>query len=47
MTSFLDGAVVERYLTHVLSPLYRIIEDDTIRDPHIGMSIDHSDVRFI
>ncbi|KAJ4487801.1 armadillo-type protein [Lentinula aciculospora] len=33
MTSFLDAAVLERFLVHILSPIYRLIEDDTIRDP--------------
>lgn len=36
MTSFLDGSVLEKYLTHILSPVYRIVEDDTIRDSHMG-----------
>ena len=38
MSSFLDAAVVERYLNHMLSPVYRVIEDDTIRDSHMGLS---------
>ncbi|KAJ3935001.1 MAG: armadillo-type protein [Lentinula lateritia] len=32
MVSFLDAVVLERFLVHILSPIYRIIEDDTIRD---------------
>ncbi|KIP04981.1 hypothetical protein PHLGIDRAFT_170606 [Phlebiopsis gigantea 11061_1 CR5-6] len=35
MVSFLDAPQVERFLTHMLSPIYRIAEDDTIRDPHM------------
>ncbi|KAF9060675.1 armadillo-type protein [Rhodocollybia butyracea] len=32
MTSFLDASTLERFLVHILSPIYRIIEDDTIHD---------------
>ncbi|KAJ3744880.1 armadillo-type protein [Lentinula detonsa] len=32
MASFLDAGALERFLVHILSPVYRIIEDDTIRD---------------
>lgn len=39
MASFLDAAKVERFLVHILSPVYRFIEDDTIRDPHMGTFI--------
>ncbi|KAI0090560.1 armadillo-type protein [Irpex rosettiformis] len=35
MVSFLEGPEVERFLVHILSPLYRIAEDDTIRDSHM------------
>ncbi|GJE97349.1 DRIM domain-containing protein [Phanerochaete sordida] len=35
MVSFMEPTLVERFLTHILSPLYRIAEDDTIRDPHM------------
>ncbi|KAK7469217.1 U3 snoRNP protein [Stygiomarasmius scandens] len=33
MASHLEANVLERFLVHVLSPVYRIIEDDTIHDP--------------
>ncbi|KAI0667027.1 armadillo-type protein [Trametes maxima] len=36
MVSHMEAADVERFLMHILSPLYRIIEDDTIRDQYIG-----------
>ncbi|KIK59622.1 hypothetical protein GYMLUDRAFT_74500 [Collybiopsis luxurians FD-317 M1] len=36
MTSFLDAAILERFLVHILSPIYRITEDDTIRDVKIS-----------
>ncbi|KAF9038274.1 hypothetical protein BDZ89DRAFT_1061276 [Hymenopellis radicata] len=32
MTNYLEASKVERFLVHILSPLYRILEDDTIRD---------------
>jgi len=32
MASYMDAERLERYLPHILSPLYRIVEDDTIRD---------------
>ncbi|KAG7447295.1 uncharacterized protein BT62DRAFT_948312 [Guyanagaster necrorhizus] len=32
MASFLEPERLEMYLVHILSPVYRIIEDDTIRD---------------
>ncbi|KAI0343436.1 hypothetical protein BDW22DRAFT_1328530 [Trametopsis cervina] len=32
MVSFLEAPQVEKFLVHILSPLYRIAEDDTIRD---------------
>ncbi|KAJ3843214.1 hypothetical protein F5878DRAFT_721627 [Lentinula raphanica] len=32
MVTFLDATALERFLIHILSPIYRIIEDDTIRD---------------
>ncbi|KAI0820961.1 armadillo-type protein [Irpex lacteus] len=35
MVSFLDATGVERFLVHILSPLYRVVEDDTIHDPHM------------
>lgn len=36
MTSYMDAAVVELFLVHILTPVYRITDDDTIRDPHMG-----------
>lgn len=36
MVAFLEGPQVEKFLTHILSPLYRIVEDDTIRDKQMG-----------
>ncbi|KAH8088968.1 armadillo-type protein [Cristinia sonorae] len=35
MTSFLQPSEVEKYLTHMLSPVYRLTEEDTIRDPQL------------
>ncbi|KZT64878.1 hypothetical protein DAEQUDRAFT_769307 [Daedalea quercina L-15889] len=36
MISHMESNHDEYFLMHVLSPLYRIAEDDTIRDPQIG-----------
>ncbi len=36
MSNYLEASKVERYLVHILSPLYRILEDDTIRDAQMG-----------
>ena len=33
MASYLEPGLLERFLVHILSPVYRITEDDTIRDP--------------
>ncbi|KAI9063947.1 hypothetical protein FKP32DRAFT_1603293 [Trametes sanguinea] len=35
MASFMGAGQLEHFLVHILSPVYRIIEDDTIRDPQI------------
>ena len=35
MINHLPAPTVERFLTHILSPVYRLVEDDTIRDPHM------------
>ncbi|TFK50804.1 hypothetical protein OE88DRAFT_1680621 [Heliocybe sulcata] len=35
MGSVLSKDMLERFLVHILTPLYRIVEDDTIRDPHM------------
>ncbi|THV05319.1 hypothetical protein K435DRAFT_120793 [Dendrothele bispora CBS 962.96] len=32
MASHLEASVLERFLVHILSPVYRIIEDDTVHD---------------
>lgn len=36
MVSHLSKDDVTLFLTHILTPVYRIIEDDTIRDPQMG-----------
>ena len=35
MVGHLPAEVVERFLVHILSPVYRVIEDDTVRDDQI------------
>lgn len=36
MASHMEAHRLEIFLVHVLSPVYRITEDDTIRDPQMG-----------
>jgi U3 small nucleolar RNA-associated protein 20 len=36
MVTYLEPKRLEQFLTHILSPLYRIIEEDTIRDDQLG-----------
>ena len=36
MVAYMEPSKVELFLVHILTPLYRIIDDDTIRDPHMG-----------
>jgi len=35
MTSYMESARLESFLVHILTPVYRITEDDTIRDPQM------------
>ncbi|EPQ55348.1 hypothetical protein GLOTRDRAFT_61301 [Gloeophyllum trabeum ATCC 11539] len=35
MSSFLPKERLEQFLVHILTPVYRIVEDETIRDPHM------------
>ena len=36
MTNHMESDDVEKYLVHMLSPLYRILDDETIRDSKMG-----------
>ena len=36
MSTHLDSTVLEMFLVHILSPVYRILDDDTIHDHLIG-----------
>jgi U3 small nucleolar RNA-associated protein 20 len=36
MVSYLNVDSLERYLVHILTPVYRITEDDTVRDSNMG-----------
>jgi U3 small nucleolar RNA-associated protein 20 len=36
MASYMEAHRLETFLVHILSPVYRITEDDTIRDPQMG-----------
>ncbi|KAH9925892.1 armadillo-type protein [Epithele typhae] len=48
MISHLDATLVERFLVHILNPVYRIVEDDTIRDPQMddlkGLAVELQDL---
>ncbi|KAG6844945.1 hypothetical protein H0H87_002278 [Tephrocybe sp. NHM501043] len=35
MTSHMEAARLEKFLVHILTPLYRLLEEDTIRDPQL------------
>ena len=37
MTTYVDENKLERYLPHLLSPVYRLIEDDTVKDAQMSM----------
>lgn len=39
MAAYLSAEVVETFLIHILTPVYRITEDDSIRDPRMGAFI--------
>jgi U3 small nucleolar RNA-associated protein 20 len=36
MTTHLSAEVVETFLVHILTPVYRITEDDSVRDSRMG-----------
>jgi len=36
MASYIDPQRLEPFLVHILTPVHRITEDDTIRDPQMG-----------
>lgn len=36
MASHMEAERLEKFLVHILTPVYRITEDDTIRDEQIG-----------
>jgi U3 small nucleolar RNA-associated protein 20 len=36
MASHMDAARLEQFLVHILTPVYRLTEDDTIRDSQMG-----------
>lgn len=37
MTSHHPSSLLQRYLGHMLNPIYRILEDDTLHDDSMGM----------
>ena len=36
MANFMEASLLQEFLIHILSPIYRITEDDTIRDQRMG-----------
>lgn len=36
MASHMEPQRLEKFLVHILTPLYRVVEDDTIHDPQMG-----------
>ena len=38
MVSYMQTDLVENFLPHILNPVYRIGDDDTIRDAQMGES---------
>lgn len=36
MANYMGAPQLEGFLMHILSPIYRITEDDTIRDQRMG-----------
>jgi len=36
MTNYMEASLLQEFLTHILSPIYRITEDDTVRDDRMG-----------
>jgi hypothetical protein len=36
MANYMESSQLEGFLMHILSPIYRITEDDTIRDQRMG-----------
>ncbi|KAK7030946.1 U3 snoRNP protein [Paramarasmius palmivorus] len=36
MASHLESEILERFLVHILSPVYRLIEEDTVNDPKMA-----------
>ena len=36
MASHMEATSLERFLVHILTPVYRLVEDGTIRDSQMG-----------
>lgn len=42
MAAHMETENLERFLVHILTPVYRVTEDDTVRDPQMGKCLDLS-----
>ncbi len=42
MSSYMDAERVGQFLVHILTPVYRLTEDDTIRDAQMGEWLSYS-----
>lgn len=40
MVSYMDADALGRYLVHILTPVYQLLNDDTVRDTDMGTSLD-------
>ncbi len=36
MGNYMEASLLQEFLIHILSPIYRITEDDTVRDERMG-----------
>jgi U3 small nucleolar RNA-associated protein 20 len=36
MAKYMEASLLQDFLIHILSPIYRITEDDTIQDQRMG-----------
>lgn len=36
MASYMEPNKLETFLVHILTPVYRLMEDETVRDPQMG-----------
>ena len=47
MANYMDSLQLEGFLIHILSPMYRITEDDTIQDQGMGKQRQRSYLQIV